>query len=288
MKVDPQSAAQRQRLYHRVSQECSALVTGRYSTSFTMGIKLFDKTVRPPVYAIYGFVRLADEIVDSFDGFDQAALLSEFRDDTATAIERNLSLNPVLHAFARVVNEYDIKHEYIAAFFDSMQLDLTKKSYSSDEYRRYIYGSAEVVGLMCLQVFCRGDRQCGERLREPAARLGAAFQKVNFLRDLASDYADRGRLYFPGLTPGGFDESAKQAIEADIEQDFRAARGGIDRLPPGARLGVLLAYSYYRQLFAKLKQLPAAQVAAGRVRLSRSTKALVLARLLIQYRFGRL
>jgi phytoene/squalene synthetase len=243
-----------------------------------------DKEFHRAIYAVYGFVRWADEIVDTFHSHDKAALLATFEHDTYAAIAAGFSLNPVLHAFQWAVNEYNIEHEFIDAFLRSMEMDLEDRNYRQELYEKYIYGSAEVVGLMCLRVFCHREPARFEQLREPARRLGAAFQKVNFLRDIRSDYEDRGRVYFPGLRYEQFDNEAKQAIEADIRADFEAAYVGIQQLPRSARLGVHLAYVYYLKLFYKLRQAPAAQVLAERVRLPDNTKLLLLLSSWLRYR----
>lgn len=265
-----------QQLFTDTSLACAQLITRRYSTSFSLGIRTLDKTLHPAIYAIYGFVRWADEVVDTFHEHDKAALLAEFERDTYAAIAAGFSLNPVLHAFQWAVNTYAIEHEFIDAFLRSMEMDLEDRNYRQELYEKYIYGSAEVVGLMCLRVFCQDQPALFEQLREPARRLGAAFQKVNFLRDIRSDYEDRGRVYFPGLRYEQFDDAAKRAVEADIRADFEAAYVGIRQLPRSSRLGVYLAYIYYLKLFQKLRQAPATLVLAERVRLPDNTKLLLL------------
>lgn len=264
-------------LYDRTSFRCSRLITQEYSTSFTLGIKTLAPKFRLPVYAIYGFVRYADEIVDTFHGFDKARLLSDFRGDSYRAIDERISLNPVLHSFQIVVNQYGIERELIEAFLNSMAMDLTKTTYSDDGYEEYIYGSAEVVGLMCLRVFCEGDSTLYDRLKRDARQLGAAFQKVNFLRDLKSDYQERGRVYFPGVDFNDFTKDAKQAIESDIQRDFDDALRGIRQLPGSARMGVYLAYRYYLRLFAKIKALPASRIKEERIRVPDFQKVTLLA-----------
>ncbi|MEJ7665085.1 MAG: phytoene/squalene synthase family protein [Hymenobacter sp.] len=271
-------------LFTDTSLACAQLITRRYSTSFSLGIRTLDKALHRAIYAVYGFVRWADEIVDTFHAQDKAALLAEFERDTYAAVAAGFSLNPVLHAFQWAVNTYQIDHEFIDAFLRSMEMDLEDKSYRQELYEQYIYGSAEVVGLMCLRVFCQGQPAEFERLKAPARRLGAAFQKVNFLRDIRSDYEERGRVYFPGLRYEQFDDAAKQAVEADIRADFEAAYEGIRQLPRAARLGVYLAYIYYLKLFHKLRQAPARQVLAERVRLPDNTKLLLLAGSWLRYR----
>lgn len=259
-------------LYNRTTFECSKLITQLYSTSFTLGIKTLDKKFHLPVYAVYGFVRYADEIVDTFHNFDKKTLLARFKEDTYRAIEERISLNPVLHSFQEVVNTYQIEHELIEAFLHSMELDLYENEYSQAGYEEYIYGSAEVVGLMCLRIFCEGDDAMYQTLKMPAKRLGAAFQKVNFLRDMKSDFWERGRTYFPQVDFTQFDQNAKKQIEQDIQEDFDAAYQGIIALPKGARLGVYLAYIYYKKLFQKIKKLPPQTILNKRVRVADSRK----------------
>ena len=263
-------------LYHNTCSECSRLITQRYSTSFSMGIRLFDRRFRAPIYAIYGFVRFADEIVDTFHEHPKKELLDRYRADTYQAIAEGVSLNPVLHSFQQVVRQYGIERELIDAFLNSMEMDLYHTAYDSAGYDTYIYGSAEVVGLMCLRVFCEGNDEQYRSLKEPACRLGAAFQKINFLRDIRSDYSERGRVYFPGVDFSCFDNPAKTRIEQDIQEDFNAALEGIRRLPDGARFGVYLAYKYYTQLFAKIKRAPAQCIALERFRVSDKRKVYLL------------
>jgi len=265
-----------QDLYDSTCFACSRLITLRYSTSFSMGIRLFHRRFRPPIYAIYGFVRFADEIVDTFHDYPKQVLLERFREDTYRAIDEGISLNPVLHSFQQVVRKYGIDRELIDAFLRSMEMDLHNCAYNTDQYDEYIYGSAEVVGLMCLRVFCEGNEEQYQQLKEPARRLGAAFQKINFLRDIKSDYDERGRVYFPGVDFRRFDDDAKRRIEAEIQDDFSAALDGIRRLPDGARFGVYLAYEYYVQLFAKIKSAPAHSIAKKRFRVSDKRKMYLL------------
>lgn len=273
-----------QQLFTDTSLACAQLITRRYSTSFSLGIRTLDKALHQAIYAVYGFVRWADEIVDTFHSQNKAALLAEFERDTYVAIAAGFSLNPVLHAFQWAVNTYQIDHEFIDAFLRSMEMDLEDRNYRQELYEQYIYGSAEVVGLMCLRVFCQGQPALFDQLRAPARRLGAAFQKVNFLRDIRSDYEERGRVYFPGLRYEQFDDRAKRAVEEDIRADFEAAYVGIQQLPRAARLGVYLAYIYYLKLFHKLRRAPASQVMAERVRLPDNTKLLLLAGSWLRYR----
>ena len=229
-------------LYTKTTLECSKVITEHYSTSFTLGIKTLDKRFHLPIYAIYGFVRFADEIVDTFEGCDKKALLSRFKSDTYTAIEEGISLNPVLHSFQLIVNKYKIDHELIESFLHSMEMDLYYADYNQEGYEAYIYGSAEVVGLMCLRVFCEGNLAEYDRLKADAKRLGSAFQKVNFLRDIKSDFQERGRTYFPDVDFTNFTLEDKKTIENDIQADFDAAQRGILELPKGAKGGVYLAY----------------------------------------------
>ena len=263
-------------LFDQTTYECSKLITQRYSTSFTLGIKTLDKKFHLPIYAIYGFVRYADEIVDTFYENDQVALLKRFKQDTYQAIEERISLNPVLHSFQLVVNQYQIPHDLIEAFLHSMEMDLEDRTYDDSQYNEYIYGSAEVVGLMCLKVFCEGNTAYYEELVPPARRLGAAFQKVNFIRDIKSDYEDRGRVYFPGVDFNDFSISAKEMIEADIQQDFDEALEGIKKLPQGAKMGVFLAYRYYLKLFKKIKNCPPGKIKEERIRIPDLRKMLIL------------
>jgi len=263
-------------LYNKTCRECSQLITKRYSTSFSMGIRVFDRRFRPPIYAIYGFVRFADEIVDTFHHTDKANLLNRFREDTYQAIEEGISLNPVLHAFQETVHEYQIERELIDAFLDSMEMDLHFHTYEDKLYKKYIYGSAEVVGLMCLRVFCEGDEAQYQHLREPARALGSAFQKINFLRDMASDFDDRGRVYFPGVDFTNFTNDDKERIEEDIKQDFDYGLEGIMQLPKGVRFGVYLAYVYYTNLFKKIKSAPATRVKQERIRVPDRKKVALL------------
>lgn len=241
-----------------------------------MGIRVFDRRFRPPIYAIYGFVRFADEIVDTFHHTDKASLLARFRQDTYQAISEGISLNPVLHAFQEVVRAYQIEQELIDAFLDSMEMDLHFNTYEDSLYQKYIYGSAEVVGLMCLRVFCEGDDAQYQHLKEPARSLGSAFQKINFLRDMASDFDDRGRVYFPGVDFTSFTNQDKRLIEEDIKRDFDHGLEGIMQLPKGVRFGVYLAYVYYTNLFKKIKSAPANQVKQERIRVPDGKKVALL------------
>ncbi len=253
-------------LYNKTCFECSKLITNNYSTSFSLGIKAFDSRFRDAIYAIYGFVRYADEIVDTFHNHDKTLLISNFRQETFTAIEQGISLNPVLQSFQTVVNRYGIDTHLIDAFLTSMEMDLDKTAYTCESFKQYIYGSAEVIGLMCLRVFCENDDALYQRLLPQARSLGSAFQKINFLRDIQSDYEERGRVYFPGVNFNGFSESDKQKIEADIKADFDEGFAGIKQLPKGTRLGVYIAYVYYLQLFKKIRNTPASTIRQQRIR----------------------
>lgn len=275
-------------LFNRTCSECSSLITRRYSTSFSLGIRLFEQRFRGPICGIYGFVRFADEIVDTFHDYPKADLFTRFRQDTWQAIEEGISLNPVLHSFQAVVRKYGIDRDLIEAFLDSMEMDLTESAYDPEGYNEYIYGSAEVVGLMCLRVFCEGNDAQYQELKAPARRLGAAFQKINFLRDIKSDHEERGRVYFPGVDFTRFTQEDKWQIEADIKQDFDAALEGIRMLPKGSRLGVYLAYKYYTHLFLKIKSAPPQQVAQERFRLSGKRKVYLLCSSALRHRFGAL
>lgn len=275
-------------LYNTTCDECSALITKRYSTSFSLGIRVFSQELRPPIYAIYGFVRFADEIVDTFHEYPKKELLDRFRADTYKAIEEGISLNPVLHSFQKVAREYGIGRDLIDPFLDSMAMDLDFSSYNDSLYKTYIYGSAEVVGLMCLKVFCKNNDTEYERLKPHACSLGAAFQKINFLRDMKSDYDERGRVYFPGVDFTTFDNSTKAEIEADIKADFDHAYEGIIQLPKSARFGVYLAYVYYTKLFKKIKNAPAAQVTQERIRVNDGKKIYLLFSSAFRHQMNRL
>ena len=273
-------------LYNQTCLECSSLITRRYSTSFSMGIRVFDKKYRAPIYAIYGFVRFADEIVDTFHDFPKKELLDKFRIDTYEAIELGISLNPVLHSFQNVVNKYNIERDLIDAFLDSMEMDLNLNAYEDNLYQKYIYGSAEVVGLMCLRVFVNGDDQLYHHLYPSARSLGSAFQKINFLRDIKSDFDERGRVYFPGVDFRSFNLRDKLQIESDIKKDFDDALIGITQLPQGVRFGVYLAYKYYTKLFQKIKSASPSKVKEERIRVNDSRKVVLLFSSAFRLRFN--
>lgn len=258
--------------FDTLSHDISEMTTKRYSTSFSLGINSLSKDLHQPIYGIYGFVRFADEIVDSFEGFDKAALLADFKAQTFKAIEDKISLNPILNSFQWAVNEYKIPLDLIETFLHSMEMDLDERVYDQAEYEKYILGSAEVVGLMCLKVFVRGDENEYQRLKPAAMKLGSAFQKINFLRDLRADYKELGRVYFPGIDIKAFDSAVKKEIEADIEKDFQAGYEGIKQLPKNARFGVYMAYKYYYKLFEKIKGLEADKILHQRIRIPDNKK----------------
>jgi 15-cis-phytoene synthase len=260
-----------------LSSRCSRLTTTMYSTSFSLGIHCLHKKFRDPIYSIYGFVRFADEIVDTFHEFDREQLFNRFREDTYHSIEEKISLNPILNSFQHTVHQYKIEIPLIEMFLKSMEMDLYKTSYDADEIKTYIIGSAEVVGLMCLRVFCEGNRLLFDELASYAQRLGSAFQKVNFLRDLNKDYKTMGRVYFPEIQISHWNSSCKQQIEKSIENDFTEALKGIKQLPRSSRLGVYVAYVYYLALFKKIKNTSPESVLEGRIRIPNHDKARLLA-----------
>ncbi|MDB9895536.1 MAG: phytoene/squalene synthase family protein [Flavobacteriales bacterium] len=263
-------------VYDIVSLECSKLTTKKYSTSFSLGISMLDKDIHNDIYAIYGFVRLADEIVDSFHDFNKKELLKKFRLDTIEAIDNKISLNPILNSFQNVVNTYNLEWENIELFLDSMKHDLENKKHDTESYKKYIKGSAEAVGLMCLKVFCDGDQKPYDNLKDYACTLGSAFQKINFLRDLNADYSVLKRVYFPDLNIEKFNDKEKEKIEDDIHNEFMIALEGIKKLPKNAKQGVYLAYSYYYSLFRKIKAIPASQILSKRIRVNNFQKFIIL------------
>lgn len=263
-------------IFDNLSQDMSKMTTRRYSTSFSLGIRFLNKELHKPIYSIYGFVRFADEIVDSFDGFDKEVLLAEFKKDTYDAIKNGISLNPILNSFQWAVNKYRVPLDLIETFMNSMEMDLDKKVYDKDTYEKYILGSAEVVGLMCLKIFVSGDEGEYQRLKMNAMKLGSAFQKINFLRDLNDDFNELGRAYFPGINMNDFNNIVKKKIEADIEKDFRLGYEGILMLPKRARFGVYMAYKYYFKLFKKIKRTKAERILEERVRIPNRKKARIL------------
>jgi 15-cis-phytoene synthase len=266
------------RLFHTTSEACSRIVTENYSTSFSSAINMLHKDLRKPIFNIYGFVRFADEIVDTFHEYDKELLLQQFKTEAYDAINRGISLNPVLNSFQLTVKEYNIDHKLIDAFFSSMEMDLSKTAYDCEGYKEYIYGSAEVVGLMCLYVFCEGKKELCSTLENSARSLGAAFQKVNFLRDIKADYNGLSRVYFPGCDFNNFTEQDKKQIEEDIQADFKEAYKGVVKLPLKARFGVYVAYKYYYSLFKKIKKMKPANVLEERIRIPNYRKALIIFR----------
>lgn len=264
-------------LYDKVSIKCSRLTTQAYSTSFSLGIRCLGKELRDPIYSIYGFVRFADEIVDTFHDYNKQQLLDRFKEDTYRAIDDKISTNPILHSFQITVNHYKIDRELIDCFLKSMEMDLDKKTYSPDGLKAYILGSAEVVGLMCLRVFCNGEDAAYNALKPNAMSLGSAFQKINFLRDMQADYVGMGRTYFPDVDMNDFNDETKRVIEENIAKDFHHGYEGILKLPRSSRFGVYVAYVYYLALFKKIKNTPSSEVLQSRVRIPNHDKARLLA-----------
>ena len=274
-------------LFDIVSRSCSKTVTNSYSTSFSLATKMLAPYIRQDIYNIYGFVRFADEIVDTFHDYDKEKLFNDFEQDLHKAIDARISLNPILNAYQETVHKYGIQKELYDAFMDSMRLDLHKNEYLSiEEYKQYIYGSADVVGLMCLKVFVKGDKQKYEELKESAMSLGSAFQKVNFLRDLKADYDDLSRSYFPNVDLSQLNEVNKEQIIQEIEDDFRKGLKGIAHLPVEAKFGVYTAYIYYRKLLQKLKRVPSLEIRKRRIRVPNYQKAGLLAKSYISYRLN--
>ncbi|MBX2917258.1 MAG: phytoene/squalene synthase family protein [Cyclobacteriaceae bacterium] len=264
-------------LYDSVSHKCSKLTTRAYSTSFSLGIQCLKKELQVPIYSIYGFVRFADEIVDTFHNYDKVSLLNRFKEDTYRALEERISLNPILNSYQQTANQYNFERALTDQFLKSMEMDLHLTSYDQKGIEDYILGSAEVVGLMCLRVFCEGDEAQYQKLKPSAMKLGSAFQKINFLRDLNADFNGMGRTYFPGIDLTNFDEASKSKIEADIAEDFHAAYLGIKQLPRTARFGVYVAYLYYLALFKKIKNTPSHVVLQNRIRVRNRHKLSILA-----------
>ena len=273
-------------LYDSVCSEISGSVVSRYSTSFSIGIRSLHPRFRAPIKAIYGFVRFADEIVDTFHDHDKRNLLFRFRQDTCSAMADGISLNPILHSFQRTANTYGIDASLIDPFLDSMAMDLDRSVHDAGTFATYILGSAEVVGLMCLRVFCEGDEATYERLKPAAMRLGSAFQKVNFLRDLQDDHDALGRTYFPGIDVDHMDDTMKKRAEADMAADFKAALEGIRELPAGSRFGVYTAYLYYRALFRKIQGLSASKIMHERIRIGKRAKMRLLTTSYLKHSFG--
>ena len=269
-------------LFDNLSLQVSKMTTRAYSTSFSLGIYCLSNSLRDSVYSIYGFVRLADEIVDSFEGFDKKLLLAKFKIETYEAIENRISLNPILNSFQHAVHQYNIGLDLVETFLQSMEMDLEKVDYTAEKYQQYILGSAEVVGLMCLHVFTGGNLNQFSELKPYAMKLGAAFQKVNFLRDMKDDYQVLGRTYFPDVDISEFTLAAKEQIEQDIENDFRIALKGIKLLPSTSRGGVYLAYVYYKALFNKIKKLPPKKVLSERIRINNGKKLGIMVNCMVQ------
>ncbi len=270
-------------LFDDVSISCSRKTTHAYSTSFSLGIRTLGKQFRDPVYAVYGFVRFADEIVDTFHDYDKATLMARFREDTVRAIEDKISLNPILNSFQKAYHQFNFDWELVDTFLKSMEMDLDKNSYDRYGYETYILGSAEVVGLMCLKIFTSGDTSEYERLKPYAMRLGAAFQKINFLRDIKADYETLGRAYFPELDLRNFDEATKRKIESEIAEDFQEAYKGILMLDKDARFGVYVAYTYYVRLFQKIKSLPSNRIMEERIRIPNQKKFALILKSYVQH-----
>jgi phytoene synthase len=274
-------------IFDTVSYQCSQIVTRSYSTSFSSAVKMLAPTIRQDIYNIYGFVRFADEIVDSFHDFDKLTLFDRFESDLNSALKEKISLNPILNSFQSTVHKYGIQMDLIKAFMYSMRLDLHKSEYkTTEEYREYIYGSADVVGLMCLRVFVKGDMEQYETLKESAMRLGSAFQKVNFLRDLKADFEDLSRTYFPNTDLTKLDETSKNEIIAEIEADFKEAFTGIIHLPLEAKFGVYTAYVYYKKLLTKLKNTPSTEIKNTRIRVSDYQKLGLFAKCYFTYKLN--
>jgi 15-cis-phytoene synthase len=273
-------------LFDNLSDQVSRMTTRSYSTSFSLGIYFIDPKLRGAIYAIYGFVRIADEIVDSFEGFDKRRLLSRFREETYEAIENKISTNPVLNSFQKVVHDFGIDHALIETFLKSMEMDLERQEYNREKYEDYIFGSAEVVGLMCLYVFAENDFRLYKELEPYAMKLGSAFQKVNFLRDMKDDYEVLGRTYFPNVDMQEFSNTTKKQIEKEIEEDFAIALKGIKKLPRTCKGGVYLAYVYYTSLLSKIKKVPAAQILNKRIRIHNGKKFGLMINSLIEFKMN--
>ncbi|MGS2739236.1 phytoene/squalene synthase family protein [Sinomicrobium sp. M5D2P17] len=273
-------------LFDELSFKICQETTKKYSTSFSFGILALSNEIRPAIYAIYGYARLADEIVDSFHGYDKNYLMQHLREETVYSIKEQISLNPVIHAFQQTVNRYGIEWELIDTFLRSMEMDLRPIDYDSDLYDTYILGSAEVIGLMCLRVFVKGDKEEYQKLKPYAMRLGSAFQKVNFLRDLKHDYNILGRTYFPNVNMKEFDTGVKLEIEKEIEQEFREALEGIKMLPHSAKFGIYLAYTYYTSLFRKIQQTPAQKIISERIRIHNGKKISLMMSSYLQFKMA--
>ena len=276
------------KLFDELSYKVSETVTQKYSTSFSLGILALKASIRPAIYAIYGYVRLADEIVDSFHDYDKARLLARFKTETWNALDEGISLNPILQSFQETVARFDIDRSLIEQFLHSMEMDLQQINYNSDLYKEYILGSAEVVGLMCLHVFVEGNKEAFNKLKPYAMKLGSAFQKVNFLRDLKEDYQALGRSYFPNIQMNIFSNEIKREIEHEIEAEFDEALKGIKKLPIQSKFGVYLAYKYYRSLFKKIKNTPAEKIMQQRIRIPNTEKLSLAMRSYLRYKIAAL
>ena len=275
-------------IFDQVSAQCSKVTTRAYTHSFALGIKCLHKQYQQPIYAIYGFFRLGDEIVDSFQGYPQAKLLAQYKADTYQAIADKISLNPILNTFQQVVHAYQVDTKLIDLFFESMKMDLTQQQHTQASLEKYLLGSSEIVGLMCLQVFCQGDKQQYLRLKPYAMRLGKALQKVNFLRDLATDYKRLGRTYFPHINFERFSNAEKRKIEQDIAADFQEALMGIKLLPRGVKFGIYLAYKYYKALFGKICRVPSNKLLQQRIRIPNYRKYAMALQAVFRYNLNQL
>jgi len=274
-------------IFDDTSFACSKIVTNKYSTSFFLAVKMLSPKIRSAIFSIYGFVRFADEIVDSFHNFDKLSLINQFEKDYYKAIDDGISLNPILNSFQLTVKKYNIPDDLIQAFLHSMKLDLNKTHYNTvEDFNTYIYGSADVVGLMCLKVFVNGDQEKYENLKDSAMRLGSAFQKVNFLRDLKDDYEVLNRSYFPGVDLESLNKKSKNEIIKEIEEDFKEAYKGVKRLPIEAKFGVYTAYIYYKRLLSKLKRTPSEEIMNTRIRISNPVKMSLLARSFLVFKLN--
>lgn len=273
-------------IFDTVSINTSKLVTKAYSTSFSLGIRFLNERFQKPIYAIYGFVRLGDEIVDTFHEYDKRELMENFKQDVYDAIEKGISLNPILNSFQHVYNKYTISKELVDLFIHSMEMDLEKKDYSQQEYEDYILGSAEVVGLMCLKIFCEGDEVLYQSLKPNAMSLGSAFQKINFLRDLKADFEGMGRTYFPDVDLNNFNKKAKKQVEIDIEKDFKHGLEGIKKLPYGSRFGVYMAYIYFHGLYKKIKRTSPFVILKKRIRISNFSKYMLFVNSYLRFKLN--
>tara|TARA_B110000090_G_scaffold198144_1_gene236790 strand:+ start:139 stop:975 length:837 start_codon:yes stop_codon:yes gene_type:complete len=270
-------------IFDKVSNDCSEITTKSYSTSFSLGIKILDKSLHNPIYGIYGFVRFADEIVDSFHNYNKKELFKKYKSDTYLGIKNKISLNPIINSFQEVVNKFNIDHSLIELFLDSMEMDLEEQHYDENTYKKYILGSAEVVGLMCLTIFVKGDKNQYKKLKPYAMKLGSAFQKINFLRDVNDDFNELGRTYFPEVNMSNFNDTDKLKIENEIENEFTEGLKGITMLPNTSKGGVYLAYKYYYNLFKKIKRIPANKILEKRTRISNPRKFIILLSSMLSY-----